>query len=206
MGVLGIDCGKSGAIAYYDGTTVKFYAMPLKDGEIDILELNKLTFMKPLDCIVIEEQTSFASDGRFGAFTMGINYGRLLAWAEHRCSQLCRVRPQVWQQSFGIALKHDKGTTSVQRKQAIKQAALNTLKSINPELAEQTTGPRGGNRDGIVDAILIAMWGHNELRRTFWPTRSGLGCFSDVDLPKSPKGSKGGQRSKRSGGKRSKPI
>lgn len=202
MGVLGIDCGKSGAIAYYDGSMTSFYSMPLKDGEIDILELNKLTFMKPLECIIIEEQTSFASDGRFGAFTMGINYGRLLAWAEHRCSQLCRVRPQVWQKSFGIALKHDKGTTSVQRKQAIKQAALDALKSINAELAAQTTGPRGGNRDGIVDAILIATWGYNELRRTFWPNRNGIGCFADVVLSGTPKGAKGSQRSKRSGGKR----
>lgn len=202
MGVLGIDCGKSGALAYYDGTAVKFFPMPLRDGEIDILELNKLTFMLPLDCIIIEEQTSFAHDGRFGAFTMGINYGRLLAWAEQRCSSLCRVRPQVWQKSFGIALKHEKGTTVTQRKQATKAAALETLKKLNPLLADQTTGPRGGNRDGIVDAILIAIWGHNELRVTFWPSRSGVGCFPVVDLPKSPKGSKGSQRSSRSGGKR----
>lgn len=202
MGVLGIDCGKTGAIAYHDGSLTKFYPMPLKDGEIDITELSRLTFMLPLDCIIIEEQTSFATDGRFGAFTMGINYGRLLAWSEHRCSQLCRVRPQVWQKSFGIALKHEKGTNATQRKQATKRAALDTLRSINPELAEQTTGPRGGNRDGCVDAVLIAMWGHNELRRSFWPSKSGIGCFADVSLSSTPKGAKGSQRSKRSGGKR----
>ncbi len=202
MGVLGIDCGKSGAIAYYDGQRTVFYAMPLTDGEIDIIQLNKLTFMLPLDCIVIEEQTSFASDGRFGAFTMGLNYGRLLAWAEQRCSQLCRVRPQVWQKSFGIALKHDKTATSAERKRATKQAALDTLIRLNPKLAEQTTGPRGGNRDGLVDAILISIWGHNELRKSFWPSRSGLGAFADISLSVSPKGSKGSQRSKRSGGRR----
>lgn len=202
MGVLGIDCGKSGALAFYDGHHVRFWQMPLKDGEIDILELNKITFMLPLDCIIVEEQTSFASDGRFGAFTMGINYGRLLAWAEHRCSQLCRVRPQVWQKSFGIALKHDKGTSQHDRKKATKQAALDALVGINPLLAEQTFGPRGGSRDGIVDAILIAMWGQNELRKSYWPSRSGLGCFSDVVLAATPKGSKGRQGSKRSGGKR----
>lgn len=202
MGVLGIDCGKSGALAYYDGDRVKFWSMPLKDGEIDILELNKLTFMLPLDCIIIEEQTSFASDGRFGAFTMGINYGRLLAWAEQRCSQLCRVRPQVWQKWHGIALKHDKGTSNTERKKATKAAAMERLISLNPDLADQTTGPRGGNRDGIVDAILIAMWGHYELGRSFYPSRNGLGCWPDVSIPSTPKGAKGGQRSKRSGGKR----
>jgi len=202
MGVLGIDCGKSGALAFYDGHHVRFWQMPLKDGEIDIQELNKLTFMIPLDCIVIEEQNTFASDGRYGVFTMGINYGRLLAWAEQRCSQLCRVRPQVWQKAHGIALKHDKGTTNTQRKQATKAAALERLKSLNPLLADQTTGPRGGNRDGLVDSILIAMWGHNELRRSYWPSRSGIGCFADAGLSSTPKGAKGGQRSKRSGGKR----
>ena len=202
MGVLGIDCGKSGAIAFYDGAHTKFYSMPLKDGEIDILELNKLTFMLPLDVIVIEEQTSFASDGRFGVFTMGLNYGRLLAWAEARCSQLCRVRPQVWQKSFGIALKHEKGISQTERKKATKQAALDTLIRLNPRLADQTTGPRGGNRDGIVDAILISIWGYNELRKSYWPTRSGIGSFPDVVLATTPKGSKGRQGSKRSGGKR----
>jgi len=202
MGVLGIDCGKSGALAFYDGHHVRFWQMPLKDGEIDIQELSKLTFMLPLDCIIVEEQTSFASDGRYGVFTMGINYGRLLAWAEQRCSQLCRVRPQVWQQSHGISLKHEKGTPAAQKKAATKAAALERLKSLNPLLADQTTGPRGGNRDGIVDAILIAIWGHNELRRSFWPSRNGLGCWPDVDLPSTKRGSKGAQRSKRSGGKR----
>lgn len=182
MGVIGIDCGKSGAIAYHNGEHTKFYSMPLKDGEIDLLELNKLTFMWPIQCIVIEEQTSFASDGRFGAFTMGINYGRLLAWAEQRCSQLCRVRPQVWQKWHGIALKHDKGTTNTERKKATKAAALERLKSLNPDLADLTTGPRGGNRDGIVDAILIAMWGHHELGRSFYPSRNGLGCWPDVSI------------------------
>ena len=202
MGVLGIDCGKSGALAYYDGDRIKFWSMPLKDGEIDIQELNKLTFMIPLECIIIEEQTSFASDGRFGAFTMGINYGRLLAWAEQRCSQLCRVRPQVWQKAHGIALKHEKGTSNTERKKATKQAALERLRQLNPLLADQTTGPRGGTKDGLVDATLIAMWGHYELRTSFWPTRNGIGCWPDTDLPKSQKGSKGRQGSKRSGGKR----
>ena len=202
MGVLGIDCGKSGALAYYDGDRIKFWSMPLKDGEIDIQELNKLTFMIPLECIVIEEQTSFASDGRFGAFTMGINYGRLLAWAEQRCSQLCRVRPQVWQKAHGIALKHEKGTSNTERKKATKQAALDRLRQLNPLLADQTTGPRGGTKDGLVDATLIAMWGHNELRKSYWPSRNGLRCFADVSLSSTPKGSKGTQRSKRSGGKR----
>lgn len=202
MGVIGIDCGKSGAIAFTNGEHTKFYSMPLKDGEIDLFELNKLTFMLPIQCIVIEEQTSFASDGRFGAFTMGINYGRLLAWAEQRCSQLCRVRPQVWQKWHGIALKHDKGTTNTERKKATKAAALERLRSLNPDLADQTTGPRGGTKDGLVDAILIAMWGHHELGRTYWPSRSGIGCFADVSLSSTPKGAKGGQRSRRSGGKR----
>ena len=202
MGVLGIDCGKSGALAYYDGHAVKFWQMPLKDGEIDIQELNKLTFMIPLDCIVIEEQTSFASDGRFGAFTMGINYGRLLAWSEQRCSQLCRVRPQVWQKAHGIALKHEKGTSNTDRKKATKQAALDHLKKLDLALADQTTGPRGGTKDGLVDATLIAIWGHHELRKSFWPSRNGLRCWPDVDLPSTKRGSKGAQRSKRSGGKR----
>lgn len=202
MGVLGIDCGKSGAIAIYDGTFTKFYDMPLFQGEIDITQLNRLTFMVPIDLIVIEEQTSFASDGRFGAFTMGINYGRLLAWAEYRCSQLCRVRPQVWQKHYGIALKHPKGTTSTDRKRATKQAALDTLRSINPKVADDCVGPRGGLKDGMVDAILIAMWGYNEHRNSFWASRNGLCCFPDVVLSSTSKGSKGGQRSKRSGGKR----
>ena len=202
MGVLGIDPGKTGALAFYDGTYTKVFPLPYAHGEVDILELNKITFMLPLDCIVIEEQTSFASDGRFGAFTMGINYGRLLAWSEHRCSQLCRVRPQVWQKAHGISLKHDKGTPAAQKKAATKAAALERLKSLNPAVADQTTGPRGGNRDGCVDSILIAMWGHNELRRSFFPSRNGVGCWPDVSLSSTPKGAKGGQRSKRSGGKR----
>lgn len=202
MGVLGIDCGKSGAIAYYDGTYTKFYPMPLKDGEIDIQELNKLTFMLPMDCIVIEEQTTFAHDGRLGAFNMGINYGRLLAWAEYRCSSLCRVRPQVWQKHFQIVTKHEKNTPAGERKKATKLAALAVLKQINPLLADKTMGPKGGLRDGIVDAILISIWGHHELRRSYFPSRNGLGCFDDISLSSTSKGAKGGQRSQRSGGKR----
>ena len=202
MGVLGIDCGKSGAICFHDGTFFRFYDLPYKDGEVDIHELNKLTFMMPLECIVIEEQTTYTSDGRLGAFTMGLNYGRLLAWAESRCSQLCRVRPQTWQASHGIKVAHAKGTSQTDRKKATKAAALATLVNINKELAESTFGPRGGQRDGIVDAILISIWGYNELGKSFWPTRNGTGVFADVSFSKLPKGTKGLQRSRRSGGSR----
>ena len=73
---------------------------------------------------------------------------------------------------------------------ATKAAAYNRLLSLNPTLAEQTTGPRGGHRDGIVDAIPIAMWGKHELRNSYWPSRSGVGCFPASDLPKSSKGAK----------------
>jgi hypothetical protein len=202
MGVLGIDCGKTGALCFHDGSFFRFYDLPYRDGEVDILELNRLTFQLPLDCIIIEEQSTFASDGRLGAFTMGLNYGRILAWAESRCSNLCRVRPQVWQKSLGIALKHEKGTTNTERKKATKAAAFATLQAMHPQTAEFCVGPRGGIKDGIVDAILISIWGYNELRNSYWPTRSGIGCFSDVVLAATPKGSKGRQGSKRSGGKR----
>jgi len=202
MGVLGIDCGKSGAISFFDGSFFRFYDLPYKDGEVDIIQLNRLTFQIPLDCIIIEEQNTFASDGRVGAFTMGLNYGRLLAWAESRCSNLCRVPPRRWQIDLGINLKHPKGATSAEKKKATKAAAFETLKAMHPQVIEFTRGPRGGHKDGIVDAILISIWGHHELRNSYWPTRSGVGCFSDVVLAATPKGSKGRQGSKRSGGKR----
>ena len=202
MGVLGIDCGKTGAICFHDGSFFRFYDLPYKDGEVDILELNRLTFQLPLDCIIIEEQSTFASDGRLGAFTMGINYGRLLAWAEARCSNLCRVPPKRWQTALGINLKHEKGISPQARKKAVKAAAFATLQAMHPQTAEFVIGPRGGIKDGTVDAILISIWGYNELRNSYWPSRSGLGTFADIGLSVSSKGSKGSQRSRRSGGKR----
>jgi hypothetical protein len=202
MGVLGIDCGKSGAICFHDGSFFRFYDLPYKDGEVDIIELNRLTFQLPLECIIIEEQNTFSSDGRVGVFTMGVNYGRLLAWAEARCSQLCRVPPKTWQRALGINVKHPPNVSSAQKKKATKAAAFETLKTLQPRTAELVFGPRGGLKDGTVDAILISMWGYNELRISYWPSRNGVGCFEHVSLPSSPKGSKGSQRSKRSGGKR----
>ena len=53
MGVLGIDCGKFGALAYHTPEQTTFWPMPLKDGEIDLVELHKITFMLPLEVIII---------------------------------------------------------------------------------------------------------------------------------------------------------
>jgi hypothetical protein len=203
MGVLAIDCGKTGALCFHDGSYFHLYKMPYTaDNEVDLLELTRITFQLPIDCIIIEEQTTFASDGRFGAFTMGLNYGRLLAWSERRCSAMVRVRPQQWQAYHGIAMKHDKAMTSAEKKRATKQAAFQRLKEINETVASSCIGSKGGLLDGLVDAALIAIWGQNERNVSYFPSATGLGCFADVSLSSTPKGSKGRQGSKRSGGKR----
>jgi hypothetical protein len=203
MGVLAIDCGKTGALCFHDGSYFHHWHMPYTpDNEVDLLELSRITYQLPIETIIIEEQTSFASDGRFGAFTMGLNYGRLLAWAEKRCSHLCRVRPQVWQAYHGIQVKHPKEATSAEKKRATKLAAYNHLKKLHPQIAERCLGKRGGLLDGLVDAILIAIWGYNERGHSYLPTSTGFGCFPHPELTNTPKGAKGRQRSSRSGGKR----
>ena len=203
MGVLAIDCGKQGALCFHDGSYFHFWPIAYTpDNEVDLLELSRITFQLPIETIIIEEQTSFASDGRFGAFTMGLNYGRLLAFSEKRCSGMVRVRPQVWQAYHGIQVKHDKQASSAEKKRATKLAAYEHLKRLHPQVAERCIGKRGGLLDGFVDAILIAIWGFNERGHSYLPTFNGLGCFPNPKLTGTQKGAKGGQRSSRSGGKR----
>lgn len=94
---IGIDPGKSGAIAFIAGESIKVfdfeeiqYMEYLESFNMDVLK------RKPVKA-VIEKVSSFPSQGVVGAFNFGMNYGIWLGRLEICGIPFDRVIPRVWQ-------------------------------------------------------------------------------------------------------------
>lgn len=101
--------------------------------------------------VAIEHPIVRDGESDWGHLNSGINFGKMLAWVEVAiyAHEIYTPMPHIWKQN--MRLTKDKGL-SVQR-----------AETIFPEFTG-FRGPRGGLRDGIAEAALIAEWG----RRKFY--------------------------------------
>ena len=150
--IIGIDPGKSGAIALWDEGIDKVFKCPANvDGmSIIIHNLKNNGWVDGGGDIVayIERVHAFPTDGRSSAFKFGVNYGQWLGILSTLNIETVLVTPQkwmkYWKEKFNIKLPKDKQ----QRKRKLKEmAAQYTDKKVTLYNA---------------DAILIAVYGFME--------------------------------------------
>jgi len=135
---IGIDPGKSGAIAWLDRGCDMPEWVPLKDTEYDIVnELRTLTFSDQNIFCVLEHVHSMPKQGVVSSFNFGANFGFLRGILTALDIPYERCVPAKWQKYLGCQTKGDKNVT--------KRKA----QELFPEIAKQIT-------HGNADAILIA--------------------------------------------------
>lgn len=155
---IGVDIGKSGAIAVMHNTTILTYPMPKIGTELDYQSLNSLlrgfssNDEKPY--VVFEKLGVIFGSGKSTAFSMGEQSGALEALCIANQLPYTKVRAVDWQkQMFQGVTQIDKPGSN---KKDTKAMALVAVKRIFPDL-KLTFGDRATKpHDGLVDAVLMA--------------------------------------------------
>lgn len=156
----GIDPGFEGAIACINrqGTTCKVYDMPNTPGEGKKREMDLpglkfiLSTLKKFPSVALAIEWPHTKPGDFGdvagnAERFGRGKGILEAYAYLMGFEYFKVDPKAWKQKLGVPGKDDP-------KAIVKCAAL--WDSLYGAATGLIRGPRGGIKDGRLDALLIA--------------------------------------------------
>lgn len=92
----------------------------------------------------VEEQRAMPKQGGTSMFKIGVGYGLWRGILAARGVSYMTVRPQEWKRIVGLPAKADKG------------ASVALAQRLFPVVADQLVGPKGGLRDGLAEALLIA--------------------------------------------------
>jgi hypothetical protein len=153
----GIDPGFTGAIVAINqpGTSVRVWDMPVHGGrgrhrELDLDKLQhvyrQLTLLPDL-VLGIEWPTTRPGEGSERCERFGRQKGILHAFAWLFGLPCCFVSPQLWKGRLGLPGKGES--------QAVQRSA-DYFDRYYPDHTSQIRGPKGGIKDGRVDALLIA--------------------------------------------------
>ena len=158
MRFIGIDPGLHGAIAAMDGERkqVEVVDCPLTAGEYDFFGMWKAFEAVYADgpaIVVMEKVHSMPSDGKASAFSFGVGYGAWLAICGMFRVPPNLVPPQTWKRVMLAGIANDKRAEAMALKQRFQ----------GHPICSQLHGPRGGLRDGRVDALFLA-----EYARVAW--------------------------------------
>jgi len=181
---IGIDNGKSGAIAIIDidvpeitGTNKNAYKvvdMPLIGKEYDIGSIYRILRVYEDEAnVCLESAQVMPGQGACSGFTIGKNYGIIQGVLTAVGMPYEIITPKKWQKEFGISSdielpKVTKEMTDDQKKECNKERARlkaerkKEIKSKSVLIAQRLfpginfTTPRGALKDGWSDAILMA--------------------------------------------------
>lgn len=160
MVFIGIDPGKLGAIAWMDGERkrIEVHDQPLlRDGRFDYASMQRLIWKARRVCPgqmvvwMMEEVHALPSDGICSAFSFGRAYEAWIAMLGACAEEPTFVSPQTWKRTMLAGVPNDK--------QAEARALRLRFQGHDLDLC----GPRGGLRDGRVDALFLA-----EYARVTW--------------------------------------
>ena len=159
---IGIDPGLHGACAWMDGERKQIHVddTPLENGEYNprkAAELVRSVFAWSLNgdghhippIVTMERVHSMPSDGKCSAFSFGVGYGGwiwLLGALGLTPNLVC---PQTWKRTMLAGIANDKAAEAMAFKQRFQ----------GHPICQQLHGPRGGLRDGRVDALFLAEYG-----------------------------------------------
>lgn len=149
--VLGIDPGLSGCLATHNGTeTILYPIKSIKQKRGRAIEWDSLCeSIRPamISMVAYLEQVSTRpGEGRVSAFKFGYVSGGLRGILAYARVPVVMVTPQKWKKYFGL---------SADKRQAVELACEKF-----PDIKDQFYGPRGGLRDGLAEAALIALYGY----------------------------------------------
>ena len=159
MRVLGIDPGLSGALAQWDGEELILYAIPSfkssgRGREVDWSALND-AWNRDFICAdhgFLERVNVRPGEGRSSAFKFGLVYGGLRAMLAAKMTPATLVTPGVWMKAMGVG-------------RGSKEASVIRASELFPANASEFRGPKGGLRDGVAEAALIARYGYDKLTK-----------------------------------------
>ena len=156
MRFLGIDPGLHGALAWMDGERkqIEVVDCPLTAGEYDYFGMWKAfddaTAGGTIASIVVMEKVhSMPGDAKPAAFSFGIGYGAWLAICGMFRVPPNLITPQTWKRIMLAGVANDKKAEAVALKQRFQ----------GHPICAQLHGPKGGLRDGRVDALFLAEYG-----------------------------------------------
>lgn len=150
---LGVDPGLTGAFATWDGSDLQTYAIPIRKIKIgrEVIWEDLVEDLRPalIGCTsaYIEKVNTRPGEGRSSAFKFGYVAGGFRGIVDQAGIPVRMVTPQKWKKYFDLP--------------ADKAEAVRLAASHFPGSTKQFYGPRGGLRDGIAEAALIALYGYN---------------------------------------------
>lgn len=157
MNVLGIDPGLSGAIAQWDGRTLELLGMPTvkasgRGREVAWSELNQMwdAMFFYADHVFLESVHSMPGQGVSSVFKFGECFGGLRGMIAAKMLPITLVTPGKWKKAYSLV--------------AQKDAAVRRASQLFPASAHLFRGPKGGLRDGLAEAALIARYGYDQLK------------------------------------------
>lgn len=164
---VGIDPGLHGAVAWMDGERKEVHVCdcPLDGGAYNFQSMGYLlaNLVAPQMVVTMEAVHAMPGDGKCSAFSFGVGYGAWLALIDG----VLRVRPnlvtpQTWKRAMLAGIANDKQAEAKALKQRFQ----------GHEVCSQLHGPRGGLRDGRVDALWLAEYG-----RVTWRLSNQPACI-----------------------------
>lgn len=158
MNVLGIDPGLSGALAQWDGETLTTFEIPSikstgRGREVDWAALNEGwdRHFFYADHVFLERVGVRPGEGVSSAFKFGLVFGGLRGMLAAKLLPVTLVTPTSWKKAYSL--------------QAAKEAAVIRASELFPRNAGEFRGPRGGIKDGVAEAALIARYGYDKLTK-----------------------------------------
>lgn len=159
MEVVGVDPGLSGALASWNGESLYHIEVPTLKAASRGREVDWATLTFHVDLLFsqadhgfIERVMSRPGEGVSSAFKFGYVAGGLRAMLVTRGLPTTLVTPSKWKKALGIG--------------AAKDAAVARATQLFPVYAPIFRGPRGGLKDGVAEAALIAYYGYCQLTNT----------------------------------------
>jgi hypothetical protein len=165
--VLGVDPGLSGAFVWWDGDQMIPAEVPTKKArkgrEVDWDTLSdhvhNMCTLFGTDYAYIEQVASRPAYGKDGkhqqgvasAFKFGYVAGGMRGIIASHKIPVKLVPPNIWKMSMQVS--------------ADKQQCVDKACELFPEYAGQFYGPKGGLKDGVAEAALIAWYGLDQIRR-----------------------------------------
>jgi|TARA_R100001530_G_scaffold550_1_gene899 hypothetical protein len=121
MNIIGIDPGKSGAIAIWNGGIDRIVKCPLN--VINMADEIRKIKDKRNTIAYVERVHAFPTDARSSAFKFGMNYGQWLGILGAMRIKTILVTPQTWMKYFKDKLKIKLPKEKPKRKRKLKEIA-----------------------------------------------------------------------------------
>jgi len=150
-GVLGIDPGTTGYIVSVDSDGIKWF----KQNPKDLGGFFKLLRERDEKVAFVEIQHAMHKQGVVSMFTLGTEYGRILEAVAGLGIRLELVLPKDWQK---VMLR---GEPKVAKGKELKKTYVRVASRLWPTV--DFYGPKGGIRDGLAAAALIAEYGRRRI-------------------------------------------